>query len=1159
MSKSSKRQQQNQTPRRVDNYEKLSEIDHILCRPDMYVGSNVSEEKEEYVARVDADTGKYHIFKKQVTYPPGLLRIFIEILSNAIDNVARSRKEGVKVSKIKVTIDKETGVTSIWNDGKVIPVEKNDEGEYIHTMIFGQLRTSSNYNDEEERVTSGRNGMGGKVCCVFSSSFTVQGGDPEVKKQLSQTWKKNMKEVDEPVVTPYKSVNGYTCVSYVPDFQEFGMVGYTDDIIDLYNKYVIDAAMLTKVNVFLNEESLSIKSLVDYAKLYALVPTNDALIVKDEKVGEAVLMALPNSEYNVISFVNGVHTMNGGKHVDAFAEEFFRPIVSKFNSKKDKPSVTIKDVKQFFYLFVNATIPNPVFESQSKTQLVSPAVKVTIPESTVNKVLKWEIMDKINALVQGKELVVLKKGETKKGNFKKLEGVDHANKAGTKHSSECSLILCEGDSAKTFAVGGLDLPLYGKKGRDWFGIYKLRGKIMNPKNHTIKQIADNQILSNLIKALNLRVEIDYCNDDNFQSLNYGRVIILVDQDHDGFHIGGLILNFFHTLYPSLMYRDPPFLVSMMTPIAKVFLKSNSTISFYDQRKYDTFMLSHQKENIKQVKYYKGLGSSTNDEVMEAYGKKMIEFQMDQAADETIDKVFKKINTHQRKEWMKLYNPDTFLSIPDDEQFSKVSVSDYINNEVIKFSIDDCKRNIPSIMDGLKEGQQKVLFSCFKKKLFKEMKVAQFAGYVAESTAYHHGEANLFGTIIGMATCFVGSNNIPLLYRGGQMGTRLVGGKDAAAARYITTRLEHLTRFLFPEVDDPLLKYRVEDGIEIEPHYYAPIIPLVLVNGVSGAIGTGWSSNIPCYNPLDLCAYIEKWISYENQKNNNPSLTRTFPPLIPWYRNFKGSIEKDPSNSLRFVSKGIINKTNSKITISELPVGEWTDTYKERLENFLDQKLIKDLKNYSTVDHVLFEFTELTPLTEEQIKLHSYLSTSNMVLFTENGTIKKYETVNEIIDEFCSKRLEIYFDRKKILLSSLQKKLEKQKLTLRFLEDVITNKLIVFKRKEADIISDMISLGYKDLGYKDLGYKDDLDNPDDLPCQFGHLLRIPVRNFSKEKIKSLTSTISDLDKEIASLEKIHPTSMWIDDIKNFKVQYSIWLEFMDKEMKRSDKLRTAKIK
>jgi len=245
-----------------------------------------------------------------------------------------------------------------------------------------------------------------------------------------------------------------------------------------------------------------------------------------------------------------------------------------------------------------------------------------------------------------------------------------------------------------------------------------------------------------------------------------------------------------------------------------------------------------------------------------------------------------------------------------------------------------------------------------------------------------------------------------------------------------------------------------------------------------------------------------------------------------------------------------------------------------LEDFLDQKLIKDLKNYSTVDHVLFEFTELTPLSEKQKKLQSYLSTSNMVLFAENGKIKKYETVNQIIDEFCSKRLEFYFDRKKVLLSSLQKKQEKQKLTLRFLEDVMDNKLIVFKRKEADIIADMISLGYKDLGYKDLGYKDlgykddiehsDQDLPgqfgqDDLPGQFGHLLRMPVRNFSKEKIKSLTQTISDLDKEIASLQKIHPTSMWSDDIKNFKAQYSIWLEFMDKEMKRLDKLRTAKIK
>ena len=1168
------------TTRRVDNYEKLSEIDHILCRPDMYVGSNMAEQREEYVARLvlardsigtysgqgesdepivagevqqSVEPKKYHIFKKQVTYPTGLLRIFIEILSNAIDNVSRSRKENIKVTKIKVSINKETGETSIWNDGKVIPIEKNDDGEYIHTMIFGQLRTSSNYNDEEERVTSGRNGMGGKVCCVFSKSFTVTGGDPEVKKQISQTWTNNMKEVEDPVITPYKNVNGFTCVTYVPDFEKFGMTGYTDDIIDLYNKFVIDAAMLTKVNVYLNDENLCIKTLVDYAKLYSSIPSSELLLVKDEKVGEAVIMARTDKitigdKDNIISFVNGIQTANGGKHVDAFSEEFFRPIVTKFNAKKDRAQINIKDVKQFFHLFVNATIPNPMFESQNKTQLVAPAVKVSVPETIINKILKWDVIDQINAIIQSKEMVVLKKTETKKGNFKRIEGVDHANKAGTKASSECSLILCEGDSAKTFAVGGIDLPLFDKRGRDWFGIFKLRGKIMNPKNHTTKQIAENQILSNLIKALNLRVNVDYTIEENFQTLNYGRVIILVDQDHDGFHIGGLILNFFHTLYPSLMRRtSPPFLVSMMTPIAKVFLKSGEKVSFYDQRKYDTYMQQESVQHtIKQVKYYKGLGSSADDEVLEAYGKKVIEFHMDEQADETIDKIFKRNNTHQRKEWMKEYDPNTYLSIPDHEQISKVSVSDYMNNEVIKFSIDDCARNIPSIMDGLKEGQRKVLYSCFKKKLTKEMKVAQLAGYVAENSSYHHGEANLFGTIINMATCYVGSNNIPLLYRGGQFGTRLMGGDDAAAARYICTRLETLTRYIFPEVDDMLLTNRIEDGIQIEPVFYCPVIPMVLVNGVSGSIGTGWSSSIPCFNPLDLCTYLENWL-------------KQVPPiqLTPWYRNFKGTIERDASHASRYVTTGIYKKVNNKVTISELPVGVWTDNFKEKLEDLVDQKIIKDLKNYSDIEKVHFEFSDMEGQnSEEQLKLHSYLSMTNMVLFSLDGHIKKYDSVSDVIHEFAEKRLDMYSKRKDKLIQVIETKLEKEKLSKRFLEDVMENRLVVFKRKEDDILKDMLSLGYKHVGTTTLAQaqeqEQEQEQENDNPFSF--LLRMPVRNFSYEKISALSKTIQDLEKEKESIEKLKPADMWLNDLDKFKKAYSEWIRWMDAEACRLDKLR-----
>lgn len=1130
---------------RIVSYEKLSEIDHILCRPDMYVGSNMSESKDEYVAE-KTDNG-FVIKRKEIQYPPGLLRIFIEILSNAIDNVQRSRKEGIKCTKIKVTINKETGETSVWNDGKVIPIEKNSDGEYIHTMIFGQLRTSSNYNDEEERLVSGRNGMGGKVCCVFSEYFTVTGGDPEVKKQISQTWSNNMKEVQPPVIKAYQNVNGFTKITYKPDFKQFKLSGYTDDIINLYTKYIIDAAMLTRLSVSLNDEVLPVKTLQDYAKLYSVqkddTTTTDMISITDDMYGEAVLITSKNvSDYGYISFVNGVYTMNGGKHVDAWSEAFFRPLVEKF-TKKDKPQVTIKDIKQFFMIFVNTTVPNPIFESQSKTQLVGPTIKVTaITPSHINKISKWDVMHRINDIVRDKELSVLKKSENKRGASRKIEGVDHANNMGGKYSTECSFILCEGDSAKSFAVAGIDVSIFGKKGRDWFGIYKLRGKILNPRNATPKQISENTIITNLIRALNLRVGVDYTDDAVFSTLNYGRVIILVDQDYDGFHIGGLILNFFHTLYPSVMRRKTPYLVSMMTPIAKVFLP-NETLQFYDQRKYDKYASEIQAMGKKlKVKYYKGLGSSEEEEVLDTYGKKIIEFTMDENTDMNMVKVFHKSHANDRKEWMEMYDPSIYNEIPDRDQVSNMSISDYLNHEVIKFSIDDCSRNIPCIIDGFKEGQRKIIYACFKKKLTTEFKVAQLAGYVAEHTAYHHGEVNLYGTITGMATCFVGSNNIPLLYRGGQMGTRLMGGKDAAAARYIFTKLETLTRCIFPEEDDGLLEKNYDDGIAVEPKFYVPIIPMVLVNGVSGAIGTGWSSNIPSYNPIDICKYIKTWIKTDGQG--------PFEELTPWYSGFTGVIEKSGDN--RYITHGTCTRlTNNKVLISELPIGVWTDTFKEKIEDLVDEKVFKQMKNYSTTQKVHFEVIETADgekCTPELLKLYSYLSTSNMVLFTEKGTIKRYENVHEILNEFCTTRLRYYKLRKDNLINQLTNQLNKAELSKRFLTDVMEDRLNVFKRNEKDIIKDMIKLGYT-------AQNDEEDSGED--SGFMYLFKMSVRSFSNEKITQLTSEINTYKNKIKDIKTKTHGEMWGEDIENFLTKYGEWKIEMDKKSKKLDKIRNKK--
>jgi DNA topoisomerase II len=210
----------------------------------------------------------------------------------------------------------------------------------------------------------------------------------------------------------------------------------------------------------------------------------------------------------------------------------------------------------------------------------------------------------------------------------------------------------------------------------------------------------------------------------------------------------------------------------------------------------------------------------------------------------------------------------------DHSLKQLGYAEFVNKELVLFARADCGRSIPSLVDGLKPAQRKVLFSCFKRKLNSEIKVAQLCGYVSEHSAYHHGESSLQQTIISMAQNYVGSNNINLLSPIGQFGTRIMCGRDSASPRYIFTKLETITRKIFLAQDDVLLNYLDDDGFPVEPCWYVPIIPMVLVNGCEG-IGVGWSTQCPCFNPRDIVANIKRLLN-----NQSPE------PMIPWYFGFK---------------------------------------------------------------------------------------------------------------------------------------------------------------------------------------------------------------------------------------------------------------------------------
>ena len=1079
-----------------DDYRQLDQIQHIHHRPDMYVGTT-RPQKEKNVWVVDIESGKI-IQKESVRYSPGLERIFVEAVSNAIDNVWRSKKSDTPSTKIKINIDKKTGITSVWNDGKSIPIKINKQtGLYNPTMIFGHLLTSSNYDDKKKRMTSGRNGIGVKLTNVFSKEFKIKVSDSTTNQVFKQKWSENMRKESEHKITEHEEVENFTEVTWIPDFEKFKCKVYSKDMLSIYYKYVYDCAMVTGIPVYLNGKRIPIKSLEDYAKIYLKEPTKEIIRFKTKK-SEVVLTPSQTGRFEMIPFTNGVFNKDGGVHVDEWAEAIFRPLVNKFNKPK-KPHINIKDIKQHFRIFINCKLVNPEFASQSKTKLTAPTVKTRVPKTSISKLLKWSFSENIKDLIKGKELVNLKKISKRSKSFKKIQGFDPANNAGGKKSSECTLILCEGLSAKTYAVQGIQVGYRGKKGRDWFGIYPLRGKVMNVRNAKTESITKNKEISDVINALGVQFGVDYRDDNNFQTLNYGKVMIICDSDVDGIHISSLIINFFHKLFPTLLGRDEPFIESMQTPIVKVFMNKKEH-TFYNNLKFLKFA-EENKDNKYKVKYYKGLGTSSNKEVKATFGQKVIDYVKDEKTDENMDKIFSSKESNKRKRWLENYNSKDIFEIENNE----MTISDFLDKELIKFSIDDCGRSIPNLFDGLKQSHRKILYSVFKKNLtFKgsSMKVAQLAGYVAEQSNYHHGEQCLFDTITKMAHNFPGSNNIEYLFPDGQFGSRLLGGKDAANARYIFTKQAKNTRLIFPKEDDDLLKKIEDDGDIVEPHFYLPIIPMVLVNGCNAGIGTGWSCSIPQYNPIELIDSIQKWLNSEE-----------LPELTPWYKGFNGVIQKVTDN--KYMTVGKFSQDKNKYIIDELPINMWTDKYKEFLEDLLEKKKIKSLKNYSTPTKIKFVIVPQNGFkcNLDSLKLKTYLSTNNMVLFTTGNKLRKFDTVNEIIEIFCSKRLKLYKKRKKRLLKTLKENLKWCKNEKRFIEDVINGYLVIYRKEIEDIEKEMESKSY--------------DKKDE---NYDYLLNKPISTMTKNKIKLLDKKIEKIEEDIGIIDEKTEKMMWIEELK-----------------------------
>lgn len=1132
---------------------------HILDNPDTYIGSVENVDADMWIMNETSDK----IIEKNITYIPGLFKLFDEGIVNCRDHVIRMQtkieqnvENSLPVTYIDISIQEDGSIVMI-NDGNGIDVVQHPEYKtWVPELIFGHLRTSTNYNKDEKKIVGGKNGFGFKLVLIWSTYGQIETVDHIRGLKYTQEFKDNLDTICSPKITKASKAKPYTKITFKPDYQRLGINGLTPDLIALLKKRVYDISAITdkSIKVKYNSTIVPTKNFEQYINLY-IGEKGVAPRVYEEANNrwEYAVALTPTNEFIQVSFVNGIYTSKGGKHVEYVLNQITRKLAD-FIEKKKKVKVNPNSIKEQLILFLRCDIENPSFDSQTKDFMNTPMVKFgskcDVSDKFIEKVAKMGVMDAACAITEIKENKAAKKTDgSKSKSIRGIPKLDDANWAGTDKSNECMIIFCEGDSAKTGVISGLS-----SEDRNTIGVYPLKGKVMNVRGEAVKKVSENKEIAEIKKILGLESGKEYNTiEEVHKNLRYSKVVFMTDQDLDGSHIKGLCINLFQNEWLSLT-RIPGFIGFMNTPILKA-KKGSLELKFYNEGEYEEWK-NNNPEGAKgwNIKYYKGLGTSTKTEFREYFEeKKFVGFEhTGVTSDDAIDMVFNKKRADDRKTWLEtIYNRNSFA----DTSKQMIPYEEFINKELIHFSKYDCDRSIPNLMDGLKISLRKILYSAFKKRLTSEIKVAQFSGYVSEHSCYHHGEESLNKAIVGMAQNFVGSNNINLLFPSGQFGSRIKGGQDASSPRYIFTRLEKIARIIFPEQDDNILKYLNDDGTPVEPQFYVPIIPMVLVNGSKG-IGTGFSTEIMCYNPKDIISYL---------KNKLHNITSDKIEFLPYYEGFTGETMKISDS--KFIFKGKYEHVDTdKIKVTELPVGYWTEDFKELLNELQNDKdkegkkitpIVKDVfENYTdtTIEFVItFSKGKLAELesvkgdhgsngVDKLLKLFSTSSTTNMNLFNSEDKLKKYETVEEIIDDYFDIRLEYYEDRKDFMIEALERELLILSNKAKYIQELLNGTIDLRKKKKQEIMDMLQEKEY-----------DTIDDDE----EFKYLVRMPMDSVSEENVEKLLNEHKSKQDELERIKSTTIQQMWLSELEILEHEYQEYQK--ERELSQQGDIKSSKKK
>ena len=1137
-------------------YQQKTEIQHILDRPNVCIGSVHLTSEEMWVVDVAAitetvvATSEQHpkIVSRLTTYVPALYKLFDEGIVNCRDHIVRMRASEAANKKlvtfIDVKVDAATGTIEMMNDGDGLDVARHPEtGIWIPEMVFGHLRTSTNYDKDNSIMVGGQNGLGFKLVLIWSTYGCIETLDHRRGLLYRQEFLNNLGEIRAPVISKVtgggSAKKPYTRIVFRPDYARLGQE-MTPDMMSLFHKRVMDIGALSddKVRVSFNGAPTVIKNFQKYIELFPVEKKEKVLYERPVSAASAqwefAVTLSPTHSFQQVSYVNGICTYKGGKHVDYVVGKITRE-VAKYIETKKKVKVSPATIRDQLFVFVKCEMLNPTFDSQTKECLNTPigggsaagTDGFALADTFAEKVAKLGVMDLVCSITKARDdSKVARTTDGKRGRALHIEKYTPANWAGTAKSKDCILILCEGDSAKSGILSGLS-----KEDRDIIGIYPLKGKLLNVRGEDAATIGKNKEITELKQIMGLENGREYkTQEDVNRHLNYSRVMILCDADVDGSHIKGLCINLFHCEWSSLL-QIPGFLCYMNTPILRATKGQTvraETLLFYNEGEFAQWKSDKTPQQLAAwtIKYYKGLGTSTAKEFKEYFAnKKHVSFEMGSECAGQIDMAFNKKLADIRKRWLESYDRRVFL----DTRLSKISYGEFIQKELIKFCCYSCERAIPNVMDGMKTSQRKILYSAFKRNLTTEIKVAQFAGYVSEHSNYHHGEASLCGTIIHMAQNYVGSNNINLLAPNGQFGTRIgkdgSPGDDHASPRYIFTELASMTRALFPKDDDAILTYLEDDGDSIEPEFYLPIIPMILVNGAEG-IGMGYSTQVVCYSPENIIDYLEARLGTTAQRLDTSE-------WVPYYEGFRGTITRMEGGGAKFLVRGIVEEIGAdKVRITELPIGMATSKMMSLLKTLVepvkDSKtdkvtgpaVIKDYceNNTDTQVDIVVEFPKgglaaHRANLDKLLKLTTTLTTANMYLFDSQCRLRKYERVDDILEEYYNVRLAAFERRRAHVIAMKERDLVLLSNRARYILETLEGQIDLRRKSGAEIVALLSGREFAQI-----------------EGDYEYLLKLRMDSVSKEKAAKIIEERDHVAAQLAGLRATTGAQIWLGELR-----------------------------